>query len=559
MERTRAEGSDKPRTAQDWVFIVLGALIGLAVGIGLAVPLIDEVPELLRLYQTPAHFEGTVGSPVWGVARLRPAETPTALGPFCEVLHEHYVSGKGGGWRMDDDWIFRTSPGVEFPNGKHLPISVQHASMPGTPYQIATAAEEAEVRSRAPGIATGGRVRLRCARSDAPVFVDGCIILEDPAGASSSSSSSSSSGSRAPVPTLGPCPAVPRLAFFRQVVARTPLAVTAALPGGDPHAFRLRDAVAMIPGRFGLLASVVAFPLFLWLRGRRGWGMIEVLRAHHRRPEKSRALPVGIAVAGLLIATLILGNVTFEITWMSAVGSLVPPVFFALIAAWMSRMAVDVDALLTPTEALPTTPLASAAGEEVELAVHVASDAPVHPSLLGERRYAFSRVTVWETRPQGKSTVTNIVFAQATPETIPLVDRSGRGELYTQDCAFNLLCEERDNVPPALAKVVHPGPSLTYRVREESLLPGEALYLLGSVAQETDGCDRQDGGGYRNVASHAVLRGAPAKPLLVVAGTEAALVGALRPAVARFRVGRVLFAGLACISAASVFLFAIGR
>ncbi len=553
MERTRAEGSDMPRTAQDWVWRVAGALIALAIGIGLAVPLIDEVPELLRLYRIPAHFEGTVGSPIWGVARLRAAETPTALGPFCEVLHEHFVSGKGGGWRTDDDWIFRTSPGVEFPNGELLPISVQHASMPGTPYHLATAAEEAEVRRRAPRIAMGGRVRLRCARADSPVFVDGCVIREDP------SAASSSSAAHAPVPTLGPCPAVPRLGFFRRVVATKPLAVTAALPGADPRDFRLRDAVAMIPGRLGLLTLIVAFPWFLGLRGRRGWGMIEVLRAHHRRPEKSRGMPVGIALAALLVATLILGNATPEITWMSAVGSLAPPVLFALVAGWMARMAVDVDALLTPTEALATTPLAAADGKEVELSVHVASDAPVHPSLLGERAYAFSRVTVWETRPQGKSSVTNIVFLQARPETVPLVDPSGRGELYTQDCAFNLFCSERDDVPPALAKLVHPTPSFTYRVREESLLPGEALYLLGSVARETDGCERQVGGGYRSVASHAVLRGAPAKPLLVVAGTEAALVEALRPAVARFRVGRFLFAGLACISAASVFLFAIGR
>jgi hypothetical protein len=554
MERTRAEGSDKPRTAQDWLFMVLGAFIALAVGIGLAVPLIDEVPELLRLYQTPAHFEGTVGSSVWGVARLRPAETPTALGPFCEVVHEHFVSGKGGGWRIDDDWIFRTSPGVEFPDGHVLPVSVQNASMPGTPYHIATASEEAEVRKRAPRIAMGGRLRVRCARPDASVFVDGCITLEDPTGSSSAP----------PVPTLGPCPAAPRLGFFHRVVAPKPLAVTAALPGADARAFRLRDVVAMIPGRLGLLAVVVAFPFFLWLRGRGGWGMIEVLRAHHRRPEKSRALPVGIALAGLLVATLILGNATFEITWMSAVGALVPPVLFALIAAWMSRMAVDVDALLTPTEALSTTPLAAAEGEEVELAVRVASDAPVHPSLLGERQYAFSRVTVWETRPQGKSSVTNIVFARSKPETIPLVDRSGRGELYTQDCAFNLLCEERSDIPPALAKVVHPTPSFSYRVREESLLPGEALYLLGSVSRETDIGERQLGTtegswGYRSVASHAALRGSPRKPLLAIAGTEEALVGALRPAVVRFRVGRVLFAGLACISAASAFLFAIGR
>jgi hypothetical protein len=362
MERTRAEGSDKPRTTRDWALLVFAALIPLAIGIGLAVPLVDEIPELIRLYRTPARFEGTVGSPVWGVARLRAAETPTALGPFCEVLHEHYVSGKGGGWRIDDDWIFRTSPGVEFPNGELLPISVQHASMPGTPYEIATAAEEAEVRKRAPRIASGGRLRLRCARPDAPVFVDGCIVREDPAG------SSSASVSREPqVPTLGPCPGDSRLAFFKRVVAPKPLAVTAAPPGIDPRAVRLRDAVAMVPGRLGLLATLLALPLFFWLRGRRGWGMIEVLRAHHGRPEKSFAVPAGIALVILLVETLMVGNCTAEITWLSATGALVPPVLFALVAAWMSRMAIDVDALLTPTEALATTPLASAEGEEVEL------------------------------------------------------------------------------------------------------------------------------------------------------------------------------------------------
>jgi len=558
MSRSRVEGTDSPRTFRDGAVAFAVVAIAVAIALGIAAPLMNEVPELLRLHGSSVARDGgptSPGAPVLGTGRLRASTTPTALNPFCEVIHEHYVSGKGGGWRTDEDWIFRTSPGVEFPDGTLLPISVQHASMPGTPYQLATAAEEAEVRKRA-SIASGGRLRLRCARADAPVFVDGCIVSEDPRGANATPP-------LAPVPTLGACPGSPEVAFFKSLAVRggpRPLALTAAPTGGDPRLVRLRDAVAPIPGRLGLLALVLAVPLFLAIRGRRGWGMIGVLRAHHGRPEKSLVGPTVIALGIVFVAGLILGNITLEITWLSAMGALLPPAIFGLIAAWSAQMATDVDALLAPTEALATTPLATAEGEEVELAVHVASDAPVEPSIFGTRRYAFSRVTVWETRPQGKGTVTQICFLRSGPTIVPIVDRSGRGELDTRECAFNLFCEESGTVPPALAKVLPTTPSFSYRVREESLLPGEALYLLGRVGRETDDRDRaRDAGGYRSVASHAVLRGEPAKPLLVVAGTEEALVGALRPAITRFRVGRVLFAALACIAAASALLFAIGR
>ena len=82
-----------------------------------------------------------------------------ALPPICAVVHEHYVSGKNGGWRLDGSWS--RSAGAVIAPALWVRVNEPVVFDPSDPLEV-TGEQDAWFRTVLAGVPAGGRLRAHC-------------------------------------------------------------------------------------------------------------------------------------------------------------------------------------------------------------------------------------------------------------------------------------------------------------------------------------------------------------------------------------------------------------
>lgn len=110
------------------VGLCLGAT-GLVAGLSALVRAIDPQSELHRLRRPVTAAERSRGV-VRGAAVVSP-ETPT-MG-LCRIEHQHYVSGKNGGWRTDATYVISQQATLVL-EGTRYHLAFSAGAAPSSPF-----------------------------------------------------------------------------------------------------------------------------------------------------------------------------------------------------------------------------------------------------------------------------------------------------------------------------------------------------------------------------------------------------------------------------------------
>ncbi len=487
-------------------FFVLGIGAAFAaVGVGLAFQglreALDPTAAMYRLRhvtpetQTAGAFRRAVR------ARVRPGE---AL-PVCAVVHEHYVSGKNGGWRSDGSWT--RSMGIGLDDRAGIESNEPVVFDPLDPIVVGGEQEEM-LRAVIPEMQSGGRVRAHCVADGEPIFVEGCVR---------------SNG------------------VWSQVVGcgDQPITITTgdgtAQPRIDAHASDVAGKLSA--GALALLSALA----YLWYTLRARPLTDALIRRAGPVPTFTAWRPI-IAVAGTAwLIAIAQGLVAWTAPDGSALSRVRPGYFAGLFAVAVAAVLAvvvrhrrnNLDRALAPVLEAPTVSLRDARGGVVELAVVVRDDGPTVQGVLDGQPHAWVDVRVEEMRQQGKQQIVDLRKRACWPGRVPVKDESGDGWLDLTHAELDLRSTVKSyrqghDVPLATALeasavgTIRPDPAHVRWIVEQSVLdPGERLYVLGQ-------CKRVDNpkadGGYRADATVPVVGGSADARLIVHAGTERSLL-----------------------------------
>ncbi len=504
--------------------LVLNAFLGmLGVGVVLAglvagskafCEVVDPNSELHRLHRPLSARERAAGL----VRQTAVVSAATPEFGLCRIEHQHYVSGKNGGWRTD-------YTAHEYRQASLLLDGVPHTLAPyGDALRFVPArsfgVDAGRVTQQLPDVVEqfprGGRLRAQCAEANTPVFVEGCLVQPG---------------------LLGRCPA----GLLGAEAA--PVTLTLGDGGnGQPRVDRAANrTIAQFSGAaLGLLLTMA----WLWfvLRAR------PVVDALLRRVDGPKEAPPRHWELALLVPPIALVMAQGVAVWGT------PPyaswsVFqggytFAaavscgalLLAASVWRRRLRLDRAMWPILDAPTVSIREARGGVVELCATVSPDAPTVLGPISRAPRAWLWIAVWETCYVGKQTFTTRAVVHARPRTFPVRDASGEGEVDPDGVEPDLRAVVRwfkHGQEPELTKrlltefgiELRPsGTHVRWMVEEGYLERGEPLYLLGSC-QRVD--DPKAVASYRGDATRPVVRGGDGA-LILHAGDEGSLLGILR-------------------------------
>jgi hypothetical protein len=457
---------------------------------------LDPGAPMYRL-QHPTGTSYTVG-PFRSTAQLQ--ATSGDRPPICHVVHEHYVSGKNGGWRLDATW------------SRSVGTSTPYRIRPGEPVVfdpldmlVVAPDQEPWFRTVLSDVPYGGRLRAHCVASGETVFVEGCLDG---------------------YAYLAGC-------------GGSPLTVTTgdgtAQPRIDAHASAIAGRLA-----FGA-AALVAVLAYLWyvMRARPLAGAL--LRRAGAAPAFA-AWPQVIAIATLTAFTALAQGV---VVWSAAAGSAASRgrpgyVFATLVCAASAVLALvvrhrrqNLDRAMAPVREAETVPLREARGGVVELAVSVRDGGAPVTGVLDSKPHAWVELRVEETCVRGKQQVTRRAARSFWPALIPVTDASGDGLLDPTHAELDLrstVKSVKHGGGSALAMALAQSPigplrptegHLHWTVEQSALDPGETLYVLGQCRRIED---PKAAGSYRMDSTMAAVGGTEADRIIVHAGNERSLL-----------------------------------
>ncbi|MEZ4405978.1 MAG: hypothetical protein R3A52_05835 [Polyangiales bacterium] len=482
---------------------------------------------------------------LYRVARPAPADGPVVRGPvtvtadtapraLCHVQHQHYVSGKNGGWRTD--WrgnVFRGAS-VEH-RGRTYSLEVDGYLTAFEPSRTRVAPDGLRLWTpRFRSLPGGGRVVEQCLSPGERVFIEACRQPGRPW-------------------VLSDCPDYP-------------MRLTQGDNGsGQPRVDARANALAaqVSGGALGVLA------LLLW-----AWFLVrsrplsEALRrrAGVRKAKFPAAVVAGAVSAPICFAVaqgIVVGGVDRESAWDYFQGGYtfgVAVVSFALALAYLvyaRRRALD--EAIRPVVDAPTVRVCDARGGVVELAVTVPPDAPTVVGPVSGRPHAWVRVVVDEVVQHGKQMLTQRAAAWSSAPSVPVRDASGVGALEMNHAELDLRARvvtvKHGSKPELLAAVarvtgarLHPASThLRWIIEEGFVDPGESLYALGDCRRVED---PKAAASYRADATLPVVGGQRGAELVVHAGDERSLLSSLRRERVLLDLVGAAFVGLAASLAA---------
>lgn len=487
-----------------------------------------DLATLLRLHGAPPN-----PTQFWGTAE---AHVSSADG-LCDVQSQHYRSGKGGGWKEEARASFiHGSPLLTLSDGREVALGKGRFE----PYEGGELLDDldghrdAHYRERNPAF-RGPLLYEQCMLAGT-VYVDGCVH-EDPEG--------------------GP----PRL----ERCSSRPLALTQG-NGGARKAEHARP-VAYSSAALVVLLGVAIWMLVARLRGRSAESgltfIMDGAKAPKHDPLWRRSLPLLLVPSALF--SLCAGTVLpFGIAILGS-AALIPSVM--AVAARQRRAAIA--RWKASIEERPTSSLAGAQGDLVELSVHIGQDAPIAPAPLSGALVAHASIQVWErvVRRNGKNTSVEFEYVlENTPigNELPVHDSSGRGTLALDDAIhdFGAVQQLADitELPPAVRALIARAYG-TFLVREATLRRGDPLFAMGPVQRVADP-HAPDQFAYRAAPTRAHVApslhfGEEYVPLFVHAGTERSLLDMLSSGMQRERAAILAGWGLTALAYVGVLFLAL--
>lgn len=529
-DRANRRPTHRLKIASFWLFGLFAAVMAAAFSLdqprqGLA--------SIVRLLRSPPVAEPGQLERYWGLAEAR-TEGDSLYAPsaqlLCEVESQYYQSGKGGGWRREARRSFQTgAPTLALPDGRVLSIAnrgAHFAPFVGTP---PGAVLEARYRALYPHF-RGPRMFQQCLRSG-PVYVDGCI--RPPVGTELPSFERCDD---APAVTLTDGPRRLRMAEYARTLAFALCISSVALAG----------LILFLLTRWRGSSSEAGLSLAVGLAPR---GLAGV----QADPDKTRREWLGL-LPWLLVPACVWGLAACTAVPQALGWAALCAVLPALIVHDAAKRRAKLTGLVQTLDQRPTSPLGAAEGELVELAVRVATNAPVQTAPLGQDQVAHVSLEIWQrvVRGSGKSSQVHFdAYHRSSPfgRELAIEDSTGHGTLDLTDAfldfpARQVLAHPADFSPPIRALIgVQSGDFL---VRESVLRPGDALFVMGPVRRTLDPHGQGRGAAYRAVPTRARVASDADDdrerfPLFVHAGTEQSLRAALQRGVARERLAvRVL-------------------
>ncbi|RYE81936.1 MAG: hypothetical protein EOO75_21440, partial [Myxococcales bacterium] len=292
--------------------------------------------------------------------------------------------------------------------------------------------------------------------------------------------------------------------------------LTGAVDDSLPVLDRCTDEKALVltqgprRSRLASLARGVAFALGLAAAALAGalWLTIQRLRGHSS--EAGLALAVGLAPRGLggvaslaarrrmnwlRLAPWALVPIGF---WLLAAASLVPAalgwaslglVAPVVLASLASRRRAQIAELRQAILHRPTSGLASAEGDLVELAVRVSPGAPVRPALLDERPAAHCSLQIWQRVVRGSGRNRSVHYEHVYSgigfgAELPIEDATGQGTLDLSEAILDFPAQQTVapwRELPAGVRTMTDVVVGEYLVRESVVRPGEPLFVMGPV------------------------------------------------------------------------------
>jgi hypothetical protein len=485
---------------------LFGLIFGLSLAVGGTVAGLRGLREVLDPSATMYRLRRVSGAAqASGVVRY--AERVRALDdgrpPLCEVVHEHYVSGKNGGWRVDTRWT--RSAGATLDNNARI-VAGEALRFDPLDLLVVPDDDEAWFRGVLADVPPGGRLRAHCVAPGQPVFFEGCAT---------------------PTGALGACNGVPLTITTGDGTAQ---------PRIDAHA----SAVAgELTG--GAAALVLALAYLWWIV--RARPLAEALLRRAGPVPTFAAWPLVLGVGGgALLAIIAQGVVVSSAPAGSALSRGRPGYLIGLVVCAVATILAVVvrhrrqslERAMAPVREAETVPLRDARGGVVELAVRVRDDGAPVTGVLDARPHAWVDVRVEETCAQGKQQITRLAARKYWPARIPVKDASGDGLVDPTHVELDLrstvkVFKQGDALGEALARTpigkLKPGAAHLHWTVEESVLdPGESLYVLGQCRRIED---PKAAGSYRADSTMAVVGGDPEQRLIVHAGDERSLLRSL--------------------------------
>ncbi len=496
-------------------FFVLS--IGLALCAGASVLGLLGVHEVLDPTATMYRLRPVPGDPPLRGPRRFSATLQAqgdALPPVCAVIHEHYVSGKNGGWRLDGTWA-RSVGAVIAPWTRSAGTVIAPALWvrenepvifdPFDPLLV-TGERDEWFRTVLGSVPAGGRLRAHCVANGEAVFLEGCV----------------DSGSA-----------------FLTGCGATPLTITTgdgtAQPRIDAHASTVAGQLAA--GAAGLVA-VMAYLWYL-LRARpladallRRAGPVSATALWPQAAAIVTGATLGAIAQGMMVWTAADGTAASRSRPGYLAGLLVCAVA-GVLALVVRRRRQVLDRAMKPVQEAETVPLCDARGGVVEIAVNVRNDAPCVAGILDAQPHAWVEIRVEETNNVGKRNVTRLAARKFWPAKVAVRDASGVGlldlthaELDLRSTVANFKDGSAGRLATALAQsaigTLRPGPGHVRWTVEQSVLdPGETLYVLGQCTRVED---PRAASSYRADSTMAVVGGAPNARIIVHAGNERSLL-----------------------------------
>lgn len=479
--------------------LALGTCLGLVAGCALGLrEVLNPRAPMYRL-RTPTRDERP-GDAVRASVTFQ--GTPVRYPPFCVVVHEHYVSGRNGGWRADGRWTH-----VSRAESERLSV-LPNTDVRFDPFDPRVVPEEGEGSFRAmiPALPAGGRLRAQCVYHRQPVFVEGCL--------SGRGRWLAGCDGEALVLTTGDGTAQPRIdahassvagklsagaialllvaGYLWYVVRSRPLAAALLRRAGEPPAF---DRVGTALGVVGL---ALAFAL----------GQALMVAGAHPGSAGSRwrvGYLVGLAVCAVA----------------------------GVMALLVRHRRRHLELAMKPVLDAPTVGLREAWAGVVELAVSVRANAEVVRGPVDGKPHAWLDLRVDETSLNGRNQATHFVRRASWPARVPIADSSGEGWLDLTHAEVDLrstVVHFRQGSRAELSAAVTASPVGRLDARpnhrhwtlEQSVLdPGERLYVLGRCARVED---PRAVGSYRADVTVPILGGTPEERIVVHAGSERSLL-----------------------------------
>lgn len=437
----------------------------------------------------------------------------TTADPLCLVEHQHYVSGKNGGWRTDATAITGLDVRLRTADGStpRLEGVVQPRQLRFSPASPRVVEGELESTFRAQtSFPFGGRIIADCARDGDTIFVEGCRYGLD---------------------SIGPC-------------ERLPLTVTW---GQSTPQRRIDDAANGIAGR--LSAGFLAL-LFLLVAT---WSAIAArpqVRSLVEWAGSSKRANTGLVVALYVIAAvtaLVIAGVRNasgrrgspeEVGAMGHWFAFAVAGLFALVTFIVLRRRRDLRAAARVMDDTKTSKLAESHGGRVELAVRIAPDAVTAVGPLTKKPWALLSLSVKAVVQRGKNQAVEQVLKHTTPALLPIHDASGVGKLRTEytdldlpaqlvRCSANTYIDEYE---PRIRALVGNGCTVynasAYLIEESYAPAGAELYVYGEVNRVTP--NSAGASDYRSAGVEPEVGGNETTRLVVHAGTERSLRELLR-------------------------------